>query len=161
MKVYHLTRKQFLPVTSRQAWDFFSNAHNLTLITPKRLYFEIVNISGEQKLHAGQIITHKVTILPGIRVKWVSEITNVHEPHYFTDKQKSGPYAYWQHQHLFKKVQGGIEMTDKVEYAIPFGILGILTNSIFVQREVNAIFDYRYTMLEKHFVADTDIVKLV
>lgn len=152
MKIYHLTRHQFLPASLQQAWDFFSSPQNLALITPKRLRFNVLDISSDRKLHNGQIIRYTIMILPGIRWKWVTEITDVHEPHHFSDEQRSGPYRYWRHVHHFREVPGGIEMTDKVDYIIPFGILGRLANNIFVAREVNAIFDYRYTVLEQHFV---------
>ena len=43
-------------------------------------------------------------------------------------------------------------MTDELHYAIPFGIFGRLANAIFVEREVNSIFDFRSTVLETYFI---------
>ena len=34
MKIYKLERKQFLPISINEAWDFFSNPANLNKITP-------------------------------------------------------------------------------------------------------------------------------
>lgn len=113
--------------------------------------FEIQYISGGEKTYAGQIIRYRVQVLPGIKVHWVTEITHVQEPVYFVDEQRFGPYALWHHQHRFKEVPGGVEMTDEVNYAIPLGILGRLANFIFVGREVNRIFDHRFTTLEQYF----------
>ena len=42
-------------------------------------------------------------------------------------------------------------MTDEVNYAIPFGILGQMANALFVEREVNRIFEHRHQVLEKYF----------
>jgi hypothetical protein len=42
-------------------------------------------------------------------------------------------------------------MTDEVNYAIPFGFIGRLANDMFVERRVNAIFDYRFKALEQLF----------
>lgn len=151
MKTYHLMRKQILPIMLKEAWDFFSKPKNLALITPPRLSFEILSISGGPKMHSGQIIHYKISILPGIRMRWVSEITQVKEPFHFIDEQRSGPYSLWHHQHSFEEVTGGVEMTDKLTYAIPLGWIGRFTHWIFVNREVNAIFDYRYKLLETYF----------
>ena len=82
---------------------------------------------------------------------WVTEITQVKENIYFIDEQRFGPYALWHHQHHFKEVPGGVEMTDEVNYAIPFGPLGRLAHFIFVDREVNRIFDHRFKVLDAFF----------
>ncbi len=153
MKVYHVYRKQVLPISQQEAWDFFSSPRNLTMITPKKMGFKILYISGDQKMYAGQLIKYKVTVPPGMTIDWMTEITQVNEPFHFIDEQRLGPYSLWHHQHFFREVSGGVEMTDEVNYAIPFAVLGRLANWMFVEREVNAIFDYRYAILEKHFVA--------
>lgn len=160
MKIYHLKRKQFLPITLEEAWRFFSTPRNLASITPAYMNFNILYVSLEDKgVYPGQIIRYKVNILPGINVNWVTEITHVHKPYYFIDEQRFGPYALWHHQHHFEEVQGGIEMTDEVHYAIPFGFIGRLANWLFVDKKVNAIFDYRYAVLEKLFTKNELVVK--
>jgi ligand-binding SRPBCC domain-containing protein len=151
MKIYNLTRKQFLPITLPEAWSFFSSPKNLAEITPDQMRFDILYISGNDKMYAGQIIRYKIQILPGIRAAWMTEITHVNEPHFFIDEQRFGPYSLWHHQHHFKEVPGGVEMTDEVNYAIPMGLLGRLAHWVFVGREVNRIFDYRFKKLEELF----------
>ncbi|MBX2898420.1 MAG: SRPBCC family protein [Cyclobacteriaceae bacterium] len=151
MKIYTLKRTQWLPITRQRAWDFFSTPSNLSKITPAHMGFSILYMSGGEKTYAGQIIRYHVRVLPGIKMQWVTEITHVQEPNYFVDEQRFGPYALWHHQHWFKEVDNGVEMTDEVNYVIPLGILGRLANVLFVGREVNRIFDYRYKVLEAHF----------
>lgn len=151
MKIFNLTRKQFLPINLSEAWNFFSTPHNLAKITPAHMGFKILYISGGEKTYAGQIIRYHVNVLPGIKVHWVTEITQVQELNYFIDEQRFGPYALWHHQHHFKEVPGGVEMTDEVNYAIPLGWLGQLAHVLFVGREVNRIFDHRYQTLELFF----------
>jgi ligand-binding SRPBCC domain-containing protein len=158
MKIYHLKRTQILPITLQQAWDFFSSPNNLSLITPPHMKFKVLYMSGGNKMYAGQIIRYKVNVLPWVRLNWMTEITQVHEPYHFIDEQRFGPYALWHHQHHFREVEGGVEMTDELNYAIPFGFIGWLANAIFVAREVNAIFDFRYKVLEKFFHKTKDLV---
>ena len=151
MKVYHLKSTQVLPITPQQAWDFFSSPKNLAVITPREMNFKILSMSGGEKMYAGQIISYKVNVLPWVRVRWVTEITHVQEPEFFTDEQRFGPYAFWHHKHHFKTVEGGVLMTDEVDYALPLGMLGRFAHWLFVAREVNRIFEYRNKVLETYF----------
>jgi ligand-binding SRPBCC domain-containing protein len=151
MKIYNLKRTQVLPISLNEAWDFFSTPKNLSKITPEHMGFKILYVSGGDKAYAGQIIRYNVSVLPGIKVHWVTEITQVKEPHHFIDEQRFGPYALWHHQHHFKEVANGVEMTDEVNYAIGFGFIGRLAHWVFVGREVNRIFEHRYAVLEQYF----------
>ncbi|SHI02843.1 Ligand-binding SRPBCC domain-containing protein [Chryseolinea serpens] len=149
--MYKLTFKQFLPINRQQAWDFFSSPKNLADITPKRLNFKILSMSGGNKMHIGQIIRYKITVLPFVRMYWETEIIEVLESESFVDIQKKGPYAYWAHKHSFKEVNGGVEMIDELEYAVPFGLIGRLANYLFVAQEVRGIFEYRFNILSQYF----------
>jgi len=151
MKIYNLQRKQLLPISLKEAWDFFSTPKNLSKITPEHMGFEILYISGGEKAYAGQIIRYNVSVLPGVKLHWVTEITQVKEPLHFIDEQRFGPYALWHHQHHFKEVEGGVEMIDEVNYAIGYGFIGGLAHWLFVGKEVNRIFDHRYQVLERYF----------
>ena len=151
MKIYSLKRTQHLPITIEAAWEFFSNPNNLARITPAKMEFKILRYSGGGKIHAGQLIDYNVSIFPFVRVRWQTEITSVNPPFEFADEQRIGPYAYWLHKHYFKETETGVEMTDELFYGIPMGWLGRLANSAFVERELNAIFEYRRSVLEKIF----------
>lgn len=145
-------------MTLEEAWDFFSSPKNLSGITPKHMGFRILYISPGDKMYPGQLIRYIVRIPPLGSMQWVTEITHVHEPHYFVDEQRFGPYAFWHHQHHFKEVLDGIEMTDEVNYVIPFGFLGQLANWLFVEQKVNAIFDYRFKMLVEYSGDDKTVI---
>ncbi len=113
--------------------------------------FTIVSHSGDEKMHEGQIIKYKITVLPLIRVTWITEIARVKDLISFSDEQLVGPYAQWHHTHTFVEKDSGVEMTDEVKYAIPLGPLGRLANWLFVGRQVNRIFDHRFQVLEAYF----------
>ena len=42
-------------------------------------------------------------------------------------------------------------MEDIVSYAVPFGYLGRIVNSIIISKKINEIFEYRRIVLEKMF----------
>ena len=84
-----------------------------------------------------------------VPLNWMTEITHAQELKYFIDVQRKGPFALWHHQHHFKEVEGGVEMTDIVHYKNPLGFVGGLANSLFVKRKLKNIFKYRFNKIEE------------
>jgi len=151
MATYSFQTKQCIPISTEQAWDFFSSPANLQRITPAEMGFKIISRFHELRMYPGQLIEYKVRPLLGIPVYWMTEITQVQEPVYFIDQQRFGPYTLWHHQHHFKAIPGGVEMTDIVHYRIPLGLLGDLANWLFVKKKLESIFQYRYKAVEELF----------
>ncbi len=141
---------QELPIELPAAWKFFSSPVNLEKITPQHMGFQIT--SGVPKeMYPGQIISYKVSPVPGIKTSWVTEITHVEENKFFVDEQRFGPYSMWHHEHHFEEREGSVLMTDKVSYKIPLGFLGRLAHFLFVKKQLRSIFEYRIEVLEKKF----------
>jgi ligand-binding SRPBCC domain-containing protein len=152
LKTYHFTFEQTLPISLDEAWDFFSSPLNLAKITPAKMNFLVTsNYTADTKMYPGMLITYKVSPVLGIRMNWVTEITHVKDKVYFVDEQRFGPYALWHHQHHFKPIDGGVLMTDILTYAIPYGFIGRIANSLLVENEVKKIFDYRTQAVESMF----------
>ncbi len=102
-------------------------------------------------MYAGQLIEYRVAPVLGIPLYWMTEITHVVEGKYFIDEQRFGPYTLWHHQHHFRAVDGGVEMTDLIHYKIPLGIIGRVANMLFVRQKLNDIFNYRYEKVKELF----------
>lgn len=149
--LYQLYRVQRLPISIEDAWDFFSSPRNLSVITPDYMGFIITSDYKDQKMYEGMVITYIVKPILGIPLDWVTEITHVDEPVYFVDEQRFGPYSFWHHEHHFREIDEGVEMTDLLSYKLPFCLVGRIINSLFVRRRVESIFDYRYQKLESLF----------
>jgi ligand-binding SRPBCC domain-containing protein len=132
------------------AWDFFSNPRRLAEITPPWLNFRVTSNLPE-KMYAGMIIAYQIRPFGNIAVNWLSEITHVQEPFLFVDEQRSGPYRLWHHQHVFREITGGVEMTDLVHYALPYGVLGRMLHRLAIATRLGAIFDFRQARLEQIF----------
>lgn len=147
--MYTLKRTQQLPIDVQTAWKFFSDPRNLPVITPPDLGFAITSDLPEQ-MYAGMLVSYKVAAAPGIKVRWITEITHVRENEFFVDEQRFGPYRFWHHQHHFKAVAGGVEMTDLVSYLLPFQPFAQLA-APFVRRRLEHIFDFRQLTLETMF----------
>lgn len=142
--MYSLQSVQKVPASIDAVWAFFSDANNLKAVTPPHLNLKVTNNVYGDAVYAGQVMTYTVKPLLGIPLAWMTEITHVVEGRYFVDEQRKGPYKLWHHQHHFKPIEGGVEMTDIVHYRLPLGILGSLAHGIIVKKELQKIFTYRY-----------------
>ncbi len=151
MKIYTLNYTQELPISIDKAWEFFSNPQNLLKITPPDMKFELLTELSSQPILEGMLINYTVRPLLNIPLGWTTKITHVNAPHSFSDIQLKGPYKLWNHTHTFTTTPTGVLMTDKIEYALPLGILGQLGNVLFVHKKVQGIFDYRKTILKQLF----------
>jgi ligand-binding SRPBCC domain-containing protein len=151
MGFYQLYKTQKVPATIEQVWDFISSPANLKKITPEYMGFNITSKMLSEKMYPGMIISYKVSPVLGIKMTWVTEITQVKEKEYFVDEQRVGPYSMWHHEHKIEPIEGGVLMTDIVSYKPPFGILGSIANYILIKKQLQEIFDYRTVAVEKMF----------
>ncbi|RAI97474.1 ligand-binding SRPBCC domain-containing protein [Chitinophaga skermanii] len=150
-KMYSLQKVQVLPVDMKTAWNFFSSPGNLQTITPAYMRFKIISEQHACGIYAGQLISYIVRPVLGIPLRWVTIITQVKEHEYFIDEQQYGPYAFWHHEHRFREVEGGIEMTDIVHYRMKLGVLGRFANSLFVGNQLKDLFSYREKKIREIF----------
>lgn len=151
MSVYSIKAVQLLPVSIAEAWDFFSTPNNLQAITPDEVHYRVTSTLHGDRIYPGQIIEYKIKPLWGIEWYWMTEITHVEPGRYFADEQRYGPYSLWHHQHHFKEVPGGVEMTDIVHYKVPGWIIGDLMNTLIVGKKLKQIFDFRRQKVEELF----------
>jgi len=151
MAVHSIKTVQQIPASLPAVWAFFSNPGNLKDITPSHLRFNIISKHHGDRMYAGQIIEYKVSPVLGIPLYWMTEITHVSDNQYFADEQRYGPYSMWHHQHHFRQIAGGVEMTDIVHYKLPLWFLGDVANALFVRKQLKTIFDFRFQKTEAVF----------
>ena len=150
MGIYRLKKSQHLAITLDEAWSFFSDPGNLRKITPPGLGLEITSEISDT-IYEGMIITYNVKPLPYFKTTWVTEITHINRPYHFIDEQRVGPYNLWHHQHFFSETGNGVLMEDLVHYSVPYGYLGDLLNNLYINRNLDYIFNYRFEKLDKIF----------
>lgn len=149
--MYRIQRQQYIPTSLEAIWAFFSAAANLERITPPAMVMRNTSPPDGRDIYPGQIITYSLRPLPGIRMRWVTEITHVVPGSHFVDEQRYGPYSFWHHQHHFSRQGEGVLMTDIVHYKLPLGPLGHLAHAVFVKRQLQAIFEYRRQKIAELF----------
>ncbi len=151
MPLYQLFTEQRIPASIDQVWDFISSPKNLKEITPPYMGFDITSNNGTEKMYPGMIISYTVRPLLGIKMTWVTEITQVREKEFFIDEQRMGPYSMWHHEHHIAPIEGGVCMKDIISYIPPLGVLGAMANSLIIQKQLREIFDFRFQAVEKKF----------
>jgi ligand-binding SRPBCC domain-containing protein len=147
--VHLLERTTLIKAPRADVFAFFQDAKNLAQITPPWLRLTIEAID-EPPMRKGFRIEHTLRWLV-VRLQWDAVIVDYEPPRYFADEQVKGPYKYWRHVHTFEEVEGGTQMRDRVQYELPFGILGSVTNRLVVARQLRSIFDYRNRQIRKIF----------
>lgn len=150
MHTYLLTREQRLSKPIDEIFAFFSRPDNLQAITPPWLDFGMVD--APESLTKGSLIRYRLR-WHWIPMRWTTEISEWNPPYRFVDRQISGPYSLWHHEHDFLPDNGGTIIRDRVTYALPFGPIGQLAHYVAVEADVRRIFDFRTASLRRLFPA--------
>lgn len=124
-----------------EVFAFFADAANLEAITPPELRFRIESpLPIEMK--QGALIVYRLSLY-GVPFRWRTEISEWNVEQSFVDRQLSGPFALWVHEHRFEELEPGVtRVRDGVHYRLPFGPLGRAVHPI-VRSRLNRIFQYR------------------
>lgn len=149
--VHRLYREQQLNCDIETAWNFFSSANNLAVITPKDMNFTVLTKLENDEIYKGMLIDYTVSPILKIPMKWQTQITQVDFQKSFTDFQQKGPYKLWNHYHEFIPNENGVLIKDTVSYELPMGFLGEIAHKLFVKSKLKNIFDFRHEVLEVMF----------
>ena len=101
-------------------------------------------------MKAGTLIDYRIR-LRGVPMRWRTLIEEWGPGTRFVDRQLTGPYRYWRHEHVFSAVASGTEIRDAVDYELPLGPLGNVLHRAFVRSELQHIFDFRADTVRELF----------
>jgi ligand-binding SRPBCC domain-containing protein len=149
VRVRTLTTEVWLPRPRNEVLAFFSDAHNLDVLTPPWLHFHILT-PHPVPMHQGTLIDYHLR-WRGIGLLWRTEISVWEPPERFVDRQVRGPYRQWVHEHTFVESGGGTLMRDRVDYAVPGWLLEPILSWLVVARDVERIFAFRRCTMQKLF----------
>ena len=79
----------------------------------------------------------------GLPIRMTSRITEMQAPHYFVDEQVRGPFLRFRHVHEFSEDRAGTVMVDRIDFAAPFGPLGLVAEKLFLGRYLRRLIDIR------------------
>jgi len=129
-----------LPLRVDEVFTFFADAGNLQRITPPELHFEILTPLPVE-MGRGTLLEYRLGLF-GVPFRWRTRIAAWDPPHGFVDVQLSGPYAVWEHTHVFVPTDAGTLIDDHVRYRLPLSPLGEVAYPV-VRRQLDRIFSYR------------------
>ena len=127
-----------------EVFAFFADPQNLARLTPPGLRLSV--LTPVSALSAGAVLDLRVAWL-GIVVPWRVYIREYDPPYRFVDVQVRGPWARWEHRHLFLEEGGGTWVEDRVTYRLPLAGLGRVAHHLLVQRQLRALWAYRQARL--------------
>ena len=92
----------------------------------------------------GKTLVMRMTLGP-LWQTWVAEHNEYVEGERFRDVQVRGPFAHWEHTHLFTaNGENASTLEDRIEYALPGGKWGRLLGARLVRRQLENVFRYRH-----------------
>lgn len=142
-----LEQQQHIAKPVEEVFAFFAKAENLEKLTPSFLRFRI-ETPLPIAMQEGTLIDYRLSLY-GVPMRWRTRIEVFEVNRCFVDVQLKGPYALWRHTHTFlPATDGGTDMHDRVDYALPMGFLGDIAHALFVRRSVERIFSYRRAAVE-------------
>ena len=140
MADYIAESRVWLPKPRPEVFAFFADPANLPLVTPPSLG---VRFRGAPpRMAAGAVFDLRIAWL-GIPLRWRSFIREYDPPVRIVDVQVRGPYARWEHRHLFLTERDGTWVEDRVTYRLPLGPLGRLAHTLIVGHQLADLWAYR------------------
>jgi ligand-binding SRPBCC domain-containing protein len=147
--------RSVIAATMRQMIAFHEHPNALRKLTPPPIFVQ-VHRDTRTSLTEGEV---ELTLWFGpIPAHWVAR----HEPGptetSFADRQIRGPLESWRHEHIFREVESGVELTDRVTYEHRRrGWWGVFTRLFFNRVMLRMLFIFRHWRTWRnirHYVSD-------
>ena len=82
--------------------------------------------------------------------QFTSKVTAMKTPEYFIDEMIKGDFKSFHHQHHFKVIDNGTIMIDIVEFETPYGILGKLFNTLYLENYMKKLLLQRNAVIKTY-----------
>jgi ligand-binding SRPBCC domain-containing protein len=141
-------RSVLLDASATEVYGFHEDPRNISKISPPSLKVERVEcsvpaVAGEEfRLSVSQF---------GLPLEWVGIWEEAVPDSRLVDGARKSPFRHWRHHHLFQSEGAGTVMTDRVEYALPFGVLGRLLDATVMKVVFTAMFLARHKATAAYF----------
>ena len=137
-----------LDASTAEVYAFHEDPRNITKISPPSLKVERVecgvpaSAGDEFRLCIRQF---------GLPLEWIGFWEEAVPHERLVDGARKSPFRHWRHHHLFATDGDGTVMTDRVEYALPFGVIGLLLDMTVMRVVFTAMFIARHRATRKFF----------
>lgn len=125
-------------------WAFHEAPDALERLTPAWMPMRLVERRPPTGLAAGTRVVVELRLGP-FRQRIVAEHTACEPPRMFQDAMRGGPFRRWVHTHRIEPDgEGGTVLSDRVEYALPFGWIGAFFGGWLAHWQLERLFEYRH-----------------
>ena len=141
------------PVPVEKLFSWHENPGAFERLTPP---FDPVSVKKRNGgIDGGEV--HIQMNLGPIPLTWVARHHDYIKNEQFFDEQVSGPFASWNHKHLFEKIDSNSsKVTDKIDYRLPLGILGETFGGAFAKQKIKQMFAYRRNITKNDLTAQSN-----
>lgn len=133
-------KKSFINCSKEQLFDFHLNTQNLAEITPKDIKLDLLTHNFTPKQSSTLEIKSTKYFIP---TYWKIEILKLERPCILIDKALESPFKSWIHQHRFEEIDGKTQLTDIIDFEMPFGLIGKLIEP-FILKDLEKMFTFRH-----------------
>jgi ligand-binding SRPBCC domain-containing protein len=138
-KVYE--KRSVFPTTMERMMAFHQHPRALQRLTPPPIFVQLLR-DDRTSFTTGEL-EFRLWFGP-IPIRWLARHEPGPTPTSFIDRMIDGPMAVWEHQHIFRDVPGGVELTDHVTFAHKPGLPGLFTRLMFDGPPLSFLFFYRH-----------------
>lgn len=110
-------------------------------------------IAGVQygRIGLGETVTWRAKHF-GIWWTMTSKVVELSRPDFFVDEQVQGPFRSFRHVHLFRGVEGGTQLTDRLYIESP--TFGFIVEPILLVPYLRRLISRRNQIMSEHLVAE-------
>jgi ligand-binding SRPBCC domain-containing protein len=145
--MHTFTRNVIIRASVEEVFLFHTDVQNLLRITPSFIHVKILHADPPGPGQHVQLNIRQFGIIP---MKMHMEFFMYEFPNCLADRQLQGPFSSMVQYRYFEDVGGGYaRMKDVFEYTLPFGILGVLAQKLFLGKLIERMFVHRQNLTKK------------
>jgi ligand-binding SRPBCC domain-containing protein len=124
---------QVLPFPRAVVFDFFLRPGNMIALAPPQ--FGLTLVEAPQVVELGSRIVVQARRW-GLSQRLITEVVQLHEPSALIEEQRQGPFRSWRHERHFKEMGAETEVSERIHYEPPGGILGLLLTARAIEADL-------------------------
>ena len=125
---------------------FHQDPRALARLTPPPIFAQL---QRDERLSITEGEVEFTLWLGPLPIRWLARHEPGPTPTSFADVQIQGPMAHWRHEHIFREVTGGVELTDRVTLAHKRGLRGLFTRLAFDGLPLRILFVFRHWLTRR------------
>lgn len=147
-------KESVIRTSPERLFAFHEQPEALKILIPPWENANVIEPAEISKVGTRAVVETKILGL--IRIRWIAEHTVYDPPRRFEDIQISGPFKHWHHRHIVEAHKDGATLRDEIDYAPPFGFLGLLVAPWLIQNRLERLFDYRHRVTRRWCEEEVD-----